>query len=232
MNDSELVDALRRLNALGQLASGVSHHVINAFATVVSNAEILRLTVGTTDPADPIATAEIIIRTSVEASGVARRLIDYSRSATTIGPGLVALDRLAAEVVAAERAVGRPNIAWDAEIEPVPAIKGDELQIRELLGHLIANAVEAMPAHGGRITLTTGRDPRGWVVVEVHDTGLGVPRESPERVVEPFFTTKPNHLGIGLSVANGIWRRHRGTMSITPRAGGGTTVRLSIEPAA
>jgi two-component system NtrC family sensor kinase len=73
-------------------------------------------------------------------------------------------------------------------------------------------------------------DQRGWVALEVADTGKGMRPEDLERAVEPFFTTKNGHLGVGLSVANGIWRRHRGTLSIHSKINEGTTLRLCVEP--
>ena len=54
--------------------------------------------------------------------------------------------------------------------------------------------------------------------------------ETQVRAVEPFFSTKPGHLGVGLSIANGIWRRHRGTLSIRTQPGEGTSARLCVEP--
>jgi signal transduction histidine kinase len=174
--------------------------------------------------------ADVIVKTALDASAVARRLIDYSRTATATGGGQVSLDHLASAMVEEERAKARPRIEWRAEVEPVPPIQGNELQIRDMLGHIIANACEAMPPSGGTITIATSRDDRGWVVLEVKDTGQGLPTHHIERAVEPFFTTKAGHFGVGLSIANGIWRRHRGTLAVQSQAGQGTTVRLCVEP--
>ena len=102
--------------------------------------------------------------------------------------------------------------------------------LRLMLRHLIANALEAMPEAGGTITLATSRDARGWILLEVRDTGRGMLPEVLERAMEPFFTTKAGRLGIGLNIANGIWRRHRGTLALRSQEGTGTQVRLSVEP--
>ena len=67
-------DTHERLTNLAHLASAVGHHVINAYAAIVSNAEILRLTMQSEDPPDPVVVADLIIRTGIEASAVARRL--------------------------------------------------------------------------------------------------------------------------------------------------------------
>jgi two-component system, NtrC family, sensor kinase len=230
MVHDELTQALARLADLGHLSGGVGHHVINAFSTIVSNAEILRLTANTPTAIDPMTVADIIVREAVEASAVARRLIDYTRSATAVGTDGVQLDRFMADVVAAERDQGRPGIHWVADLAPVPKIQGHEVQLHAMASHLIANACEAMP-QGGTITVTTALEARGWVVLEIRDTGTGMDSETLERAVEPFFTTKAGHFGVGLSIANGIWRRHHGTLALRTRPGEGTAVRLCVEPA-
>jgi signal transduction histidine kinase len=226
----ERPDAAEQLNDLGQLSAGVGHHVINAFSAVVSNAELLRLMDGAPGPLEPADIAEIIVNAAMEASAVARRLIDYSRSATAIGIGTIALNELAEEVSSEYAARNFAGITWATEIEAVPSFHGNELQIRALLGHLFENAIEAAMPRGGTITLTTEVDPRGWVILEIRDSGRGMTPDVQERAFEPFFSTKPGHFGVGLSIANGIWRRHRGTMSIRSAPGDGTTIRLAIDP--
>jgi two-component system, NtrC family, sensor kinase len=216
---------------LGHLASGVGHHVINAFSAVVSNAEILRIRMGLADPPDPIALADAIIRTALEASAVARRLIDVTRPLTNIGTGEISLDALVADYVAVHSAKADPAVLWSATTTPVPPIIGHGEQIRALLDHLTTNSIESARAEGVEVHLATSVDNRGWVVLEVRDTARGMTPEVLERAVEPFFSTKAGHLGVGLSIANGIWRRHRGTLSVRSQPGDGTTIRLCVEPA-
>jgi signal transduction histidine kinase len=230
MIEKELAQVIERLCDLGHVSSGVGHHVINAFSAIVSNAEILRLASGS--PAvDPIAIAEIIINEAMEASGVARRLIDLTRTATAVGVGTVALDRLIAAVVAREQESGPPGVSWVTGLSPVPPIMGHEIQLLAMTRHLLANAYESLPPRGGEVTLATSLDDRGWVTLEISDTGVGMDAETLERAVEPFFSTKPGHFGVGLTIANGIWRRHHGTLALRTHSGRGTTVRLCVEPA-
>lgn len=230
MSLDDRTELVGQYNHLGQLASGVGHHVINAFSAIVSNAELLRSMAETPGAVDPTSLADTIIRTAVDASGVARRLIDYSRNATATGDALVKLDELAARFVDQQRAQGPPRIEWTLESRPVPAIRGNETQIEDLLAQLVHNSLEAMPPAGGTISLKLGRDNRGWVLLDVLDTGQGMAPKVQERALEPFFTTKGGHLGIGLSIAYGIWRRHRGTLAIQTQLGEGTRVRLGIAP--
>ena len=91
----------------------------------------------------------------------------------------------------------------------------------------VRNSVESLPGGKGTITISTQTAPRNWLAVEIRDDGCGMSAEVMEHALEPFYSTKPDHLGIGLAIARGIWRRHRGTMSVESQPGVGTTVRLS-----
>ena len=237
MPHNELPETTETLTDLGHLAAGVGHHVINAFSAIVSNAELLRLKVPSAAVTDMDALAETIIQSALSAATVARRLIDYTRSVTSIEsgkgvftPASVSLDRLVADFVDRERTEASLGVSWLTDLAPVPPIQGHDLQLRAMLGHLARNAYEAMPKHGGAIAISTATDHRGWVVLELRDSGEGMTPETLERAVEPFFSSRPGHLGIGLSIANGIWRRHRGTLFLRGQPGEGTVVRLCIEP--
>jgi two-component system NtrC family sensor kinase len=237
MLDSNSKEAVERLIDLGHLSSGIGHHVINAFSAIVSNAELLRLDPPMPSIANPAVLAETIIRTALEASTVARRLIDYTRAVTSIEPDRAAfhpdtleLSEVVGEVVAAEQNAGRPGIRWETSLAAVPPIKGHRVHIRSMLEYLLQNAYEALPEGGGVVAVSTATDHRGWIAIEVRDSGRGMDTPTLERAAEPFFSTKPGHLGIGLSIANGIWRRHRGTLAIQSHPGDGTRLRLCVEP--
>lgn len=229
--DNRADESDRQHNSLGHLASAVGHHVINAFSAVVSNAEMLRLRGETIDPADITSLSEAIVQTALEASTVARRLIDFTRPITNVGTSTVLLDQLVRTFVESQPPEGSAGLRWDLNLNPVPAIIGNPEHLRRMLELLKANSLEArrdgvIPT----ITLTSGLDVRGWVMLEWIDNGVGMSPQILERAVEPFFTTRSGQLGVGLSIANGIWRRHRGTMSIRSRPGEGTAIRLCVEP--
>ena len=225
-------EALEVLNDLSHLASGIGHHVINAYSAIVSNAEILRLKPRPgAAPLDPAALADMIISTSLEAAAVARRLIDYTRPITSIGEDRLALDLLVADYVREQEQSGPPGITWTTHLDPIPPIRGHAGHLRSMLDHFLANAYEAMEGRDEKtIALSTAVDNRGWVVLEIRDSGKGMEPGVQERAVEPFYTDKPGHIGVGLSIANGIWRRHKGTLSIKTAPGEGTTLRLCVDP--
>ncbi len=212
--------------------------MINAFSAMVSNAELIRS--HASDPkcnlAELAALGTAIIENALTASHVPRRLIDLTRRVTSPGfdqvgdpPGLIDLNQLIRDTVEARSSAGPDGLEFSTNLGPIAMIRGNEPQLRSLLGYLIRNAREAMIGGAGKISFTTRMDPRNWVILEVRDEGIGMTPEVLKRATEPFFTTKPGRSGIGLSVAHGIWRRHRGALSIESQPGEGTMIRLAVE---
>jgi signal transduction histidine kinase len=230
-------DEAERLKELGHLAAAVGHHVINAFSAVVSNAELIRSHAqsGLRDSQELSALAAAIIENALGASHVPRRLIDFTRRFTSPGFDqkadpvvLIDLNQVLRDTAESQKA-SDPGVEWMLNLNPIPMIRGSASQIHSLLGYLIQNAREAMPRGRGTIGFSTQVDDRNWVILEVRDTGVGMSPEILKRATEPFFTTKPGRSGIGLTVAHGIWRRHRGALAIESQPGEGTMIRLAVE---
>ena len=222
---------------LGHLSSAVGHHVINSFSTIVSQGEILRSLTGPweQEPGEFHDRIEAMIQTALDASVLTRRLIEISHGFTTVEPGqpgdppeAIHLDRLAAAAVEENRERMGGNVSLVLNLAPTPPIYGQAGPLRFMLESLLQNAWESLPRNGGTIGVSTVVDDRNWIVLEIRDSGAGMTEEVLEHAVEPFFSTKPDHLGIGLTIAKGIWRRHRGTLMIDSQPGQGTTVRLSV----
>ncbi len=226
---------------LGHLTSSVGHLVINSFSTIVSQGEILRTLneSGLQHPQEVAERIETLIRTALEASLVTRRLIEFSHDWTAVDvdqPGspvqVIRLDQLVAEFVNAEKAKLGPSASWILNLAPIPPIRGKVQPLLAMFRQFVLNAVEAFPGGAGTITISSQTAPRNWLIVEIRDDGCGMSAEVMEHALEPFYSTKPGHLGIGLAIARGIWRRHRGTMSVDSQPGEGTTVRLSAAASA
>ena len=205
---------------------------------MVSNAELIRS--HATDPncdlAELAALGTAIIENALGASHVPRRLIDMTRRVTSPGfdqvgdpPALIDLNQLIRDTVQAQTSDGADSVEFTLNLAPISMIRGNEPQLRSLLGYLIQNAREAMPGGTGAISFTTRMDPRNWVILEIRDNGLGMTPEVLKRATEPFFTTKHGRSGTGLTVAHGIWRRHRRALSIECQPGQGTMIRLAVE---
>jgi signal transduction histidine kinase len=224
---------------LGHLSAAVGHHIINAFSAVVSNAEMIRsrAALGGSASTQFETMAASIVETALDASQVARRLIDWTRRVTAVEiqaagpePPMVDVNRIIQAVVEAQQADMSSRIEWRLQLGQVPSIIGDQAQLLSMFDHLIRNAREAMPRGTGRVRFGTVVDGRNWLVIEVGDSGSGMPPEILKRASEPFFTTKSGHAGVGLTIAQAIWRRHRGAVSIESTPGQGTTIRLAVGP--
>jgi two-component system NtrC family sensor kinase len=102
--------------------------------------------------------------------------------------------------------------------------------LNQALMNLVSNAIDAI-AEEGVVSITCGASDDAYVIA-VSDTGHGIPEELRQRVLEPFFTTKPVGLGtgLGLSITYSIVQKHGGTLELLPRTGGGTiaTIRLPL----
>jgi signal transduction histidine kinase len=217
-----------RERQLAHLASSVGHYIINAFSAVVSNAEILKLSSPSESNADPelAETVDVIVNVSVKASGVARRLIDFSRPSTQpldqpVDPALLLQE------VMSEFSSSYPKVSWICDCQTVSSLPGDPAQLRSMFGYLLLNAIEALRPTGGQISVRSQFEEPEWTSLIIEDNGLGMDAMIQEQALAPFFSTKPGRLGIGLCLANSIWRRHGGTLSILSKPGQGTMLRMT-----
>ena len=116
-----------------------------------------------------------------------------------------------------------------------PLIEADEARLGQVFINLLVNAAQAIPegnAQGNEVRITTSTDPTGNLVVEVRDTGPGIPLEIRGRLYEPFFTTKPVGVGtgLGLSVCHNIVTSMGGDLSVLSELGKGATFRVVLPP--
>ena len=162
-------------------------------------------------------------------------MIDCARAAGALKlselegePGTVDLNRLIREVIEGEQQSSDDSIEWRMSPGEISEIPGDPNQLRTMFERFIENAREALPGGSGTIELATFTDSRDSVIVTIRDTGCGMSEEVQRRATEPFFSTKPEHRGVGLTIAQVIWRRHRGGLSMESRPGEGTTIQLSF----
>jgi signal transduction histidine kinase/ActR/RegA family two-component response regulator len=222
------------LRAMGQLSSGMAHHLNNLFAVILGRVELL---MGKVQESGIRRSLEIIQRTAQDGAEVVRRVQRFSRVQPVSDAVAVDLNQLVHEVVE----LTRPRWQDEAQlrgsriemaVEPgvIGAAAGEPAPLREVLMNLLLNAADAI-GQGGRITIRTwAKDDR--VYCSITDTGAGMPEEVRRRALEPFFTTKgPKATGLGLSVAYGTVQRYGGTLTLESGEGRGTTVEVSL-PAA
>ena len=214
--------------AFGHIASAVMHSVINHISAIVSQAEMLKAR--RPGGEEMIDRADAIIRSALVGSAMARRLSEYSRTLSNSDLVDVDLDALIAERVRARRASAPPGVELKADLVARCVFPGDSARLELMLDCLIDNAFEALAdgrRRGGLVVVSTRIDSRGWLELDVRDDGPGMTPDVLEYALEPFFSTKDDHAGIGLPLARSLWRRHRGAFSIDAPEGKGTRVRLT-----
>ena len=240
MKLQEQVLQAQKMESLGVLAGGIAHDFNNVLTAILAHAEVLRRHVVT----DEFGKRRIktIEEAAWRAGQMVSKLLSFARkkSLTLIPSDLNAVVLDAAELLGP--ALLDRNINVQVLLAPdLPAINGDSIHLEQVIANLVMNAMDAMH-EGGTITITTavkelGADfahalyphpaPGSYVVLTVSDTGTGIPREVLDKVFVPFFTTKAEGkgTGLGLAMAYGIVKSHKGEIPGPKQARGGDNIR-------
>jgi signal transduction histidine kinase len=215
------------------VAAGVAHEFNNVLAGLVGRLDLLAL-----QPADAATAATLCeMQAAAEAGAqVVARIQALARLRATGPPTVVPIAPLIQEVVGAlqpewqtHRPPAAPLISMRTAVDHSLAVHGTALELRELLTHLVQNAVDAL-RQGGEIRITAAAQPPD-VLITVQDTGAGIALADQGRVFEPFFTTKMTGSGLGLTAVCDIVACHGGTITLDSAPGAGTTFRILL-PAA
>jgi signal transduction histidine kinase len=223
------------LRAVGQMASGMAHHLNNLLAVVSGRIQLLLIHRPEAQVRLPL---EIARRATEDAAEVVRRVLEFTARQPIVAAGSADLNELIGEVLELTRPrwhdqaqLAGITIEVALELADVPPVAGEVSGLREVLMNLVLNAVDAMPK-GGRLTIRTWAGAGAQVHCSVGDSGIGMSDEVRHRVFQPFFTTKgPQGVGLGLSVSHAIIERHRGAMTVDSVSGIGTTVTFHLPPA-
>ena len=220
-----------KLAALGTLAAGVAHEVKNPLHALSLNLHLLAKELAAPQPSQGEVTGYLeVLRSEIDRiHRIVENFLRFSRpSLPEMKPlDLNALVERALSLVAFDAADHRVTIetAFDPRLDAVP---GDEGQVAQVVLNLVINALQAMPS-GGVLSIGTRRD-HDWAELAVTDTGEGIPRERLPQVFDPYFTTRPGGVGLGLPIAHRIIEGHHGTIDVESEAGKGTrlVVRLPL----
>jgi signal transduction histidine kinase len=228
----------QKFRTLGSLAAGVAHNINNRLTPVLGWTEMLleRLAADEAIDRDELVHAlRVINQGASDSVETVRRLQDYSRPSRVRGPEGVQLRDVLEQLLALTRPqwdneAARRGIRYEIDLkaEPAPLILAVASEIREAMLNILENALNAMP-DGGRLTLhVRGEDDRA--VVSIADSGRGMSPEVQRLAFEPFFTTRSSEggSGLGLSLAQEIVHRYRGTISVASREGVGTTFTMAF----
>jgi signal transduction histidine kinase len=225
-----------RFTALGTLSGSLAHEINQPLASIMANAQAIRrmLDAPAFDRAEVKEALDDIVRDDRRAAEVLLRLRAVLTRDT---PATEQLDvaRILQEVVALVRNdAATRHVVLKADLgADLPPVTGDRVQVQQAALNLLINAFEAvheMQADRRRVLLRAARE-NGAIAISVADSGAGLPADGMDEIYEPFYSTKPGGLGLGLAITRNIATAHGGTLSGAPNPEGGMTFTLRL-PAA
>ncbi|MFN8644912.1 MAG: PAS domain-containing protein [Candidatus Binatia bacterium] len=231
-HQAELAHVLR-LHTMGEMAASLAHEVNQPLGAIANYAQGARnrLNAGTVAPAELLHTVEAIAREALRAGEITRRVRELLRKeeAPRAWVDAAELLRAALDVVAAT--ARRYDVALTARCDtpPMPALV-DRIQIEQVVVNLMLNAIEAARTtrEPRLVEARASATPEGTVEISVSDSGVGIDATLAERIFEPFLTTKPGGLGMGLAISRSIVIAHGGQLWYTPNPSGGTTFHFTL----
>jgi len=231
----------QKMQAIGQLAGGVAHDFNNVLTAIIGYSDLLLANLRPTDPS--FQDIMQIKQNANRAAGLVRQLLAFSRR-QTLRPQTLQLNDVLSELQMLLRRLVGETIQLDVvHGRDLWLVKADVNQFEQVIVNLVVNARDAMP-DGGRITLRTRNCPASesarfketevvpadYVMVEVQDTGHGIPADVRDKIFEPFFTTKEvgKGTGLGLSMVYGIVKQTGGYVLCESEPGAGATFRILL----
>ena len=218
-----------RIASIAKLAAGAAHEINNPLAAISGRAQMLLSRA--TDPSQAKA-LDVIVQQSRRVNRILTDLMQFARPAEPkLEPNLISyilhkvvsvrLDQLEAKGirVVEDYAVG------------LPRSRVDRHQMEQVFLNVILNAEQAMAGAGGTLSLRVAHKPESKaILVQISDTGPGIPSNIVDRIFEPFFTTREENenTGLGLAVCHGIIENHRGTINVHSAKGQGTTFTITL----
>jgi PAS domain S-box-containing protein len=232
-HQAELAHVLR-LHTMGEMAASLAHEVNQPLGAIANYAQGCRnrLKSGSIDPAELLQTAEAIAREALRAGEITRRVRELLRKEETprAWADAAELIRAALDIVAATARRHQVAVTARCDAPPLPVFV-DRIQIEQVVINLMLNGIEATLAAGEpRLVEVRALRSGETVQIAVSDTGTGVDPQLADRIGEPFLTTKPGGLGMGLAISRSIVLAHGGQLWHTPNAGGGTTFHFTLPP--
>jgi len=223
-----------RVTTMGQLAASIAHEVNQPLAGIVTNANAsLRWLAGDSpNLAEAREATRRIIRDGNRAGEVVSRMRALFKKARTTKERLDINEAIEEVVILTQSEVRGNKVALRMELAAnLPPVMGDRVQLQQVVVNLILNAIEAMSTVEDRerdLIIRTHRGEADEVRVAVRDSGIGLDPLNAERIFDPFHTTKPGGLGMGLSISRSIVESHGGRLWAVAHDGPGTTFQFTL----
>ncbi len=230
-HQAELAHVLR-VGTIGEMAAGFAHEINQPLGAVANYAQgaVLRMRNGTVQPAELLPVLEAMAHEALRAGEIVRRIRDLVRKEPSEQKpfDLNTLVRDSARIMEGE--AGQLGIRMRLDLAgELPPVVCNGVQIEQVILNLVRNALDAVQSHAdaGCIAISSAPAGRDAVEVSVRDNGVGLPEE-PVDVFAPFYSTKANGLGMGLSISRSIIEAHHGQVWAKRNAAGGTTFSFTL----
>jgi signal transduction histidine kinase len=220
-----------KLAAVGQLVAGAAHEINNPLTAILGYAELLSGDSGLGQ--EPRSFIEKISMQARRTKRLVANLLSFAKQSPAVKAPVNLNTLLEHATQMCEGDVKNKSIQVTRSLyADLPLVSGDSNHLLQVFMHILNNAVDALKEVGGGLLQVSSRCENEFVVVEFSDTGPGI--KEPERIFEPFYTTKPvgQGSGLGLSACYGIVQEHGGTITCYNRPGGGASfvITLPAEP--
>jgi signal transduction histidine kinase len=217
---------------MGELAAALAHEIKQPIAASITSANALLRWLAR-DPPElerARAAATRIEQDGNRAADVINRLRSFYKKGPPSEREMVDVQDIIQEMTVLLRDEAlRHSVTIRSELdEDVPNILADRVQLQQVFMNLMLNAIEAMKEAGGELTIRSGLNPKGQLLISISDTGVGLPAENAERIFDAFHTTKPQGTGMGLAITRSIVESYGGRISATNNERRGATFHLTL----
>jgi len=235
MMNEQVIEA-GKLASLGELAAGIAHEINNPVAIMVEEAGWIKDLLEDEGGAGSADIGEIeralgqIRAQGKRCKEITHKLLSFARRTDPMVKEVQINDIIEEVVDFCEQRAKFSKVTIKTDLNPyLPKIAASPSEIQQVLMNLVNNAIDAMDATGGQITLKSQRQ-NGYILVGVSDSGEGIPQANLQRIFDPFFTTKPvgKGTGLGLSICYGIIQKMDGQISVNSAVGVGTTFHIRL----
>ena len=229
--ESELAHTTR-VNMMGELAAALAHEIKQPIAASVTSANALLRWLAH-DPPDlerARAAAARVDREGNRAADIINSLRAFYKTGTPGERQLVDVRGTIEEMrVLLQTEAARYSVTIRTELKSdSPDILADRVQLQQVLMNLMLNAIEAMKDCGGALTISSGANSEGQLIVSIKDTGVGLQADGADRIFDPFHTTKPQGTGMGLTITRSIVEAYGGRVWATANPGAGATFHFTL----
>jgi PAS domain S-box-containing protein len=222
---------MNRVSVMGEMAASLAHEIKQPITAATTNAQICLWLL----EKEKLDVSEMREASSAVAQSVKRAadIIDRVRALfkkSAQDRELVDVNQVVREIDAMLRNESRvSSVMTNLQLsDSVPQVKGDRVQLQQVVMNLMLNAIEAMKDSGGELVVTSERTDGGQVLVSVSDCGVGLPKGKEEHIFDAFFTTKSQGTGMGLAISRSIIESHGGRLWAQSNPDHGATFRFEL----